>query len=76
MLNRKTLEAVGGRKGYRVDRVEWPDSRSRTLSVHLKPTAKVLRCAQCGGHWALSRTGLPMHRTIRADSNAVAVQKS
>lgn len=49
MLDRKTLEAVGGWKGYRVERVEWPDSAHRTLSVHLKPAAKVMRCAQCGG---------------------------
>lgn len=49
MLDRKTLEAVGGWKGYRVDRVEWPDSRSRTLSVHLKACAKVMRCSQCSG---------------------------
>lgn len=49
MLDRKLLEAVGGWKGYRIDRVEWPDDGSRTLSVHLKPTGKVMGCAQCGG---------------------------
>lgn len=44
MLDRRILEAVGGWKGYRVDRIEWPDSQSRTLSVHWKVTAKVMQC--------------------------------
>lgn len=48
MMDRKLLEAVGGWKGYRIERVEWPDSQSRTLSVHLKPANKVMRCEQCG----------------------------
>lgn len=49
MLDRKTLEAIGGWKGYRVERVEWPGAESRTLSVYLKPVAKMMRCDQCGG---------------------------
>lgn len=48
MLDRKTLEAIGGWKGYRVEKVEWPGEASRTLAVYLKPTAKAMRCAQCG----------------------------
>lgn len=48
MLNRKTLEAVGGWKGYRVEKVDWPDAQGRTLSIHLKPSAKVMRCEKCG----------------------------
>ncbi len=50
MLDRKTLELIGGWKGYRVERVEWPDRETRTLSIHLKPTAKKMYCEQCGGH--------------------------
>lgn len=49
MLDRKLLESVGGWKGYRIDRVEWPEGGSRTLAVHLKPTRKLMRCARCGG---------------------------
>jgi transposase len=33
MLDRKTLDAIGGWAGYRVEKVEWPDDASRTLSV-------------------------------------------
>lgn len=49
MLDKKLLETIGGWKGYRVDRVEWPDKENRTLSVYLKATAKVMHCEQCGG---------------------------
>jgi transposase len=49
MMDRRLLEAVGGWKGYRIERVEWPDDQNRTISVHLKATAKVMRCEQCGG---------------------------
>ncbi|HYD79643.1 MAG TPA: ISL3 family transposase [Paucimonas sp.] len=49
MLDRKTLEAMGGWKGYRIEKVEWPGEASRTLSVYLKSSAKTMRCAQCGG---------------------------
>jgi transposase len=49
MLDRKTLDAIGGWAGYRVEKVEWPDDASRTLSVFLKPSVKTLHCEQCGG---------------------------
>lgn len=50
MLDKKLLEKIGGWKGYRVERVEWPDRENRTLAVFLKPTAKVMYCERCGGH--------------------------
>jgi transposase len=49
MLDKKLLDTIGGWKGYRVERVEWPDKEARTLSVYLKATAKVMHCEQCGG---------------------------
>lgn len=49
MLDRKTLEAIGGWSGYCVEKVEWPGDASRTLSVFLEPSGKTLRCEQCGG---------------------------
>lgn len=49
MLDKKLLETIGGWKGYRVERVEWPDKEARTLSVYLKATAKIMHCEQCGG---------------------------
>jgi len=48
VLDRKLLEAVGGWKGYRIARIECPDSQRRTLSVHLKPSSRVMYCEQCG----------------------------
>jgi len=48
MLDRKLLESLGGWEGYRVERVVWPEGSSRTLSIYLKPTAKVMHCEQCG----------------------------
>ena len=32
-MDKKLLETIGGWKGYRVERVEWPDQEARTLSV-------------------------------------------
>lgn len=49
MLDRKTLEALGKWTGYRVEKIEWPGDASRTLSIFLKPAAKVLVCEKCGG---------------------------
>jgi transposase len=49
MLDKKLLDTIGGWKGYRVERIEWPDKEARTLSVYLKATAKVMHCEQCGG---------------------------
>lgn len=48
MLDRKLLESLGGWQGYLVERVEWPEGAGRTLSIYLEPTAKVMRCEQCG----------------------------
>ncbi|SFP41916.1 transposase family protein, partial [Frateuria terrea] len=48
MLDRKTIEALGGWKGYRVERVVWPEGESRTVMIHLKPSAKTMHCAHCG----------------------------
>ncbi|MDR1076480.1 MAG: ISL3 family transposase, partial [Xanthomonadaceae bacterium] len=48
MLDRKMLESLGGCEGYRVERVVWPEEGVRTLSIYLKPTAKVMHCEQCG----------------------------
>ncbi|MDF3941430.1 helix-turn-helix domain-containing protein, partial [Achromobacter denitrificans] len=48
MLDRKLLESLGGWQGYGVERVEWPEGTGRTLSIYLKPTAKVMLCEQCG----------------------------
>lgn len=48
MLDRKLLESLGGWQGYGVERVEWPEGTGRTLSIYLKPTAKVMLCQQCG----------------------------
>lgn len=48
MLDRKTIEALGGWKGYRVERVVWPEGDSRTVMIHLKPSAKAMHCEQCG----------------------------
>jgi len=48
MLDRKLLESLGGWDGYRVDRVVWPEGDGRTVSLYLKPTAKVMYCEQCG----------------------------
>ena len=48
MLDRKLLESLGGWTGYRIARVEWPESPVGTLSIYLKPSAKVMHCEQCG----------------------------
>jgi transposase len=48
MLDRKTIEALGGWKGYRVERVVWPEGDSRTVMIHLKPSAKTMHCEHCG----------------------------
>src|SRR5690606_41720320 len=48
MLDRKLLESLGGWQGYVVERVEWPEGAGRTLSIYLRPTAKVMVCEQRG----------------------------
>ena len=48
MLDRKTLQALGCWTGYKLDRVVFPEGESRTLSLYLKPTSKVMYCQECG----------------------------
>jgi transposase len=48
MLDHKTLQALGCWKGYRLDRVEWPQGDSRTLALFLRPVGKVMFCENCG----------------------------
>ncbi|WP_032966181.1 hypothetical protein [Bordetella holmesii] len=44
MLDRKTIERLGGWEGYRVERVVWPEGESRTVTMStltgLKRTAR------------------------------------
>ncbi|CAK0064232.1 transposase IS204/IS1001/IS1096/IS1165 family protein [Burkholderia pseudomallei] len=48
MLDRKALQALGCWTGYRLERVEWPQGDSRTLSLYLKPVSQIMYCEQCG----------------------------
>lgn len=49
MLDRKTLETLGAWKGYKLERVLWPQMANGTVELHLKPTAKAMYCQRCGG---------------------------
>lgn len=40
MLDRKMIAALGGWEGYRVQRIVWPSDGSRTVTIHLVPTAR------------------------------------
>lgn len=48
MLSHKVLQSLGCWKGYRLERVEWPEGDGRTVSLHLKPIGKVMHCEHCG----------------------------
>ena len=48
MFDRKTIEKLGGWEGYRVERIEWPQGESRTVTIHLKPSSRAMYCAHCG----------------------------
>lgn len=48
MLDRQTLQKLGCWSGYRLERVVWPEAGSGTVELHLRPTAKVMRCQHCG----------------------------
>lgn len=48
MLDRKTIEKLGGWEGYRVERVVWPEGESRTVTIYLKPSARTMYCEHCG----------------------------
>jgi hypothetical protein len=41
LLDRKALQAPGWWARYRLERVEWPQGDSHTLSLYLKPASKV-----------------------------------
>src|SRR5690606_34020599 len=48
MFDRKTIEKLGGWEGYRVERIEWPQGESRTVTIHLTPSSRAMSCAHCG----------------------------
>jgi transposase len=48
MLDRKTIEKLGGWEGYRVERIGWPEEGSRTVTIYLKPSARTMYCQHCG----------------------------
>lgn len=48
MLDRKTIEKLGGWEGYRVERIGWPEGESRIVTIYLKPSARTMYCQQCG----------------------------
>jgi len=48
MLDRKTIEKLGGWEGYRVERLAWPEDDSRTVTIYLKPSARTMHCEHCG----------------------------
>ena len=48
MLDRKTIEKLGGWEGYRVERIAWPEGGSRTVTIYLKPSARTMYCQHCG----------------------------
>lgn len=48
MLDRKTIEKLGGWEGYRVERVVWLEDGSRIVTIYLKPSARTMHCEHCG----------------------------
>lgn len=57
MLDRKTIEKLGGWEGYRVERVAWPEDGSRTVTIYLKPSARTMHCEHCGSRcWQMHET--------------------
>lgn len=48
MLDRKTIEKLGGWEGYRVERIAWPEGDSRAVTIYLKPCARTMYCEHCG----------------------------
>ena len=41
-LDRQTIEKLGGREGYRVERIDRLEDDSRTVRIYLKPSARAL----------------------------------
>jgi len=58
MFDRRTVEKLGGWTGYRVQRVNWPETTGGTVEVHLAPTRKTLVCSRCG------QRGSKVHETV------------
>ncbi|WP_041717035.1 ISL3 family transposase [Alloalcanivorax dieselolei] len=48
MLDRKTIEKLGGWEGYRLERVAWPEGDSRTVTIFLQPSTRTMYCEHCG----------------------------
>ena len=48
MGDHELLQALGGWEGYELDRVQWPEPPSQTVSIYLKAAAGVMNCQQCG----------------------------
>ena len=48
MLDRKTIEKLGGWEGYRVERIAWPEGDSRIVTIYLKPSSRTMYCVHCG----------------------------
>ncbi|HNG82856.1 MAG TPA: ISL3 family transposase [Nitrospira sp.] len=48
MLDHKTLQSLGCWTGYKLERTQWPQGDSLTLTLHLKAVGKVMHCQQCG----------------------------
>ena len=44
MLDKKTLQKLGGWEGYRLERAVWPEEAGGTLELHLKPTRQWMHC--------------------------------
>lgn len=42
------IAKLGGWEGYRVERIAWPEGGSRTVTIHLKPSARTMYCQHCG----------------------------
>jgi transposase len=59
MLDRRTIERLGGWEGYRLKEVIWPDRPDGTVELHLEPRRKVMVCDGCG------RRTRQVHETVR-----------
>ncbi len=60
MLDRKTIEKFGGWEGYREEPLAWPGYGSRTVTIYLRPSARMMHCDHCG-----SRCRQMHERTVR-----------
>jgi hypothetical protein len=69
MLDSKLLQALGGWEGYVVERVQWPQGDSRTVSIYLKPQASVM-------HGSAAVSIAVVARTWRNSAGSVATSAS